>query len=46
MSDEAEAAAKALAEAGAAHVYLAGKPGADQAALEQGRHWHLPSPGL
>ena len=29
------AAAKALAKAGAAHLYLAGKPGADQAALEQ-----------
>jgi methylmalonyl-CoA mutase len=32
---EAEAAAKALIEAGAARVYLAGKPGADQAALER-----------
>ena len=35
---EAEAIAKALAEAGAARVYLAGKPGANKAALEQGRH--------
>jgi methylmalonyl-CoA mutase len=34
-AQQAEAAAKALSEAGAAHVYLAGKPGADQAALEQ-----------
>jgi methylmalonyl-CoA mutase len=32
---EAEAAAKALAEAGASHVYLAGQPGANKAALEQ-----------
>lgn len=32
---EAEAMAKALADAGAASVYLAGKPGADRPALEQ-----------
>ena len=32
---EAEDAAKALAEAGATRIYLAGKPGANKAALEQ-----------
>ena len=32
---EAEAAATALAEAGAARIYLAGKPGANEAAFEQ-----------
>jgi methylmalonyl-CoA mutase len=32
---EAEAAAKALTEAGAKHVYLAGKPAANQAVLER-----------
>ncbi len=32
---EAEAAAKALSEAGAKRIYLAGKPGAHQAALER-----------
>jgi methylmalonyl-CoA mutase len=34
-ADEAEATAKALTEAGATRVYLAGKPGANQPALEQ-----------
>jgi methylmalonyl-CoA mutase len=32
---EAKAAAKALAEAGAARIYLAGNPGADQEAFAQ-----------
>jgi methylmalonyl-CoA mutase len=32
---EAEAAAKTLREAGAKHIYLAGRPGAKQAAFEQ-----------
>jgi methylmalonyl-CoA mutase len=32
---EAEVVAKALAEAGAARIYLAGKPGANRAALEE-----------
>jgi len=34
---EAEVVAKALSEAGAARIYLAGKPGANQAALEKAR---------
>ena len=34
MPREAADAAKALAAAGAKHIYLAGKPGADRAALE------------
>ncbi len=32
---EAEDVAKALSEAGAAHIYLAGKPGANQAVLKE-----------
>ncbi len=35
---EAAEAAKALAAAGAKHIYLAGKPGADRAALGSCRH--------
>ena len=43
---EAEDIAKALVAAGAEHIYLAGKPGAEQGRDGEGRHWHVPSPGL
>ena len=43
---EAADAAKALAAAGAKHIYLAGKPGADRAALESAGIGSVPSPGL
>jgi methylmalonyl-CoA mutase len=39
--NEAEAAAKALSDGGAKHIYLAGKPGDKEAVLPFCRYWNL-----